>query len=213
VQDDNRVWKKHYGRWLSKLACCGKINSEKGGNMNRKIIKRIATCLGVVAFAVMLPISGAFAAPKAAGVASQAVPGMVNLNTATQAELEKLPGVGPAMAKKIVAGRPYTSVSELSQKAGLPAGTVQKITPFVTVGAGSSAMPAVKTPAVSRSVAPAKVITPPVGKGMVWANPVSKVYHREGSFWYGKTKKGSYMTEAEAIKAGYRATKQGSKEQ
>jgi len=192
--------------------------------MNRKITKRIAICLGVFALAILLPLSGAFAAPKAAGVATQAATGMVNLNTATQAELEALPGIGPAMAKKIVAGRPYTSVSELSQKAGLPAGTVQKISPLVTVGAGAkpSAMPAaktsvqkpaVKTPAVPKTSAPAKVVTPPAGKGMVWANPDSKIYHREGSYWYGKTKKGNYMSETEAVKAGYRAAKQGGGEQ
>jgi len=48
---------------------------------------------------------------------------------------------------------------------------------------------------------------------MVWANPDSKVYHYEGDRWYGKTKKGQYMTEADAIAAGYRASKEGPKKQ
>jgi hypothetical protein len=44
-------------------------------------------------------------------------------------------------------------------------------------------------------------------KGMVWVNPKTKIYHREGDRWYGKSKGGKYMTEADAIKAGYRAAK------
>ena len=40
---------------------------------------------------------------------------------------------------------------------------------------------------------------------MVWVNLDSKRYHKETSAWYGKTKNGKYMSEADAIKAGYRA--------
>ena len=43
---------------------------------------------------------------------------------------------------------------------------------------------------------------------MVWVNTATKVYHREGDPWYGRTKAGKFMTEADAIKAGYRASKQ-----
>jgi len=35
----------------------------------------------------------------------------------------------------------------------------------------------------------------------------SKIFHKPGSKWYGKTKHGSYMTDSEAIKAGYREAK------
>ena len=37
---------------------------------------------------------------------------------------------------------------------------------------------------------------------MVWVNPETKVFHRQGDKWYGKTKNGKYMTEADAVKAG-----------
>ncbi|MGI8770962.1 MAG: hypothetical protein ACR2JE_05970 [Acidobacteriaceae bacterium] len=43
-------------------------------------------------------------------------------------------------------------------------------------------------------------------KGMVWANSNSKVYHKDDKY-YGKTKNGQFMTEADAQKAGYHMAK------
>jgi hypothetical protein len=40
---------------------------------------------------------------------------------------------------------------------------------------------------------------------MVWVNTDSGIYHKPGSRYYGKTKQGKYMPEADAVKAGYRA--------
>lgn len=48
--------------------------------------------------------------------------------------------------------------------------------------------------------------TPP-GPGMVWVNTSSKVYHKAGSKWAGKTKHGQWMSEADAQKAGYKEAK------
>lgn len=44
-------------------------------------------------------------------------------------------------------------------------------------------------------------------KGLVWVNTSTRVYHKDGAF-FGKTKKGKFMTEDEATKAGYRAAKE-----
>src|SRR6266446_3738379 len=43
-------------------------------------------------------------------------------------------------------------------------------------------------------------------KGMVWVNLSSKIYHKEGKF-YGKTKRGKFMSEDDPKKAGYREAK------
>lgn len=51
-----------------------------------------------------------------------------------------------------------------------------------------------------------KEIADAKAKGEVWVNLSSKIYHKEGKF-YGKTKRGKFMTEAEAKKAGYREAK------
>ncbi len=62
----------------------------------------------------------------------------IDINTATQAQLETLPGVGPATAKKIIAGRPYNAVDDLAN-AGVPASTIEKIRPLVKVGPAGQA--------------------------------------------------------------------------
>lgn len=38
----------------------------------------------------------------------------------------------------------------------------------------------------------------------VWVNTASGVYHCPGTRWYGRTKQGEYMTQAEARKKGHR---------
>jgi hypothetical protein len=45
--------------------------------------------------------------------------GRINVNTASQAELEALPGIGPVIARRIVEGWPYRSVEELDRVKGV----------------------------------------------------------------------------------------------
>jgi hypothetical protein len=46
---------------------------------------------------------------------------------------------------------------------------------------------------------------------MVWVNLETKVFHREGDRFYGNTKHGKFITEADAVKAGYREAKTAAK--
>ena len=130
----------------------------------------------------------------------------VNLNTASQADLEALPGIGPVTAKKIIAGRPYTSVADLS-KAGVSKTLIDKISPMVTVG-GMTAVPMQQERTKGTTGSPTVAQQPPE-KGMVWVNTSTKVYHKEGDRYYGNTKNGKFMAEADAIKAGYKPAKTG----
>src|ERR1700759_5188505 len=79
--------------------------------------------LMAVAFAQKTPTpkqqsSGANAA--ASGTA------LVDLNAASEKDLDALPGIGPASAKKIIDHRPYVTVDDLS-KAGLTAKQIDRI--------------------------------------------------------------------------------------
>ncbi len=63
--------------------------------------------------------------------------GVVNLNKATQAELEGLPGIGPVTAGKILesrAGAPFRSVDELRERGLVGEKTFAKLKPLITVG-------------------------------------------------------------------------------
>lgn len=154
---------------------------------------------------------------------AQTASSKVDLNTASEKELEALPGVGAATAKKIVSGRPYSSVDDL-KKAGVSSSTINKVRDMVTVSPGAAATKpetssssSGKESRSSSSSSPSSAMpqsdkpaaAPPSGSGMVWVNTDSKVYHREGDRWYGKTKHGKYMSEADAQKEGYRPAKSG----
>ena len=141
----------------------------------------------------------------------------IDLNTASQAQLESLPGVGAATAKKIIGGRPFTSVGDL-KRAGVSTATINKISSLVVVSPPAQTQAPASAPTPSRTEAARPAPVPKVeapaqggGNGQVWVNLDSKIYHYQGDRFYGKTKNGKYMTEKEAVQAGYRASKTGVK--
>ncbi|GGO86333.1 hypothetical protein GCM10011584_08390 [Nocardioides phosphati] len=83
--------------------------------------------------------AGGGAATGAGGAAGAGVDagGKVNLNTASEAQLEELPGVGPVTAAAIVAFReeqgPFASVDQLLDVSGIGEATLAEIAPHATV--------------------------------------------------------------------------------
>jgi len=76
----------------------------------------------------------------------------------------------------------------------------------------ASASPATPSSVPAKSASAETATTPPAldgGHGLVWVNTEKHVYHRAGSRFYGTTKKGKYVSEADAIKEGDRAAAKG----
>lgn len=76
-------------------------------------------------------------AASAGNVQPSAAPGVVNINTADLATLETLPGVGPALAQRIVSWRethgPFTDVEQLLDVSGIGAKTIEPLRGLVAV--------------------------------------------------------------------------------
>lgn len=73
--------------------------------------------------------------PRAAARRPRPVPPAqpLDVNVASEAELARLPGVGAALASRIVAARPFAEVEDLRRVRGLRRATLERLRPFVTV--------------------------------------------------------------------------------
>ena len=201
------------------------------------MFKQVIATLGLVCLFLAAPQAQAQAVKKEPTAKMEKKGGKVaptspvDINSASEEELIAVPGIGASTAKKIIKGRPYSSVADLA-KAGISANQLKDISPMLKSGAASAAaksaapMAAGSAPAAAANTdaksaaskvegktkvmanAPTLPLAAGGGNGMVWLNEETKVFHREGDRWYGRTKKGKYVTEAEATKMGGHESKE-----
>ncbi len=124
-----------------------------------QIIRRLGRSflmVGVIAVALAMSLTNVY---------GKAEKGLVDINTASQKELQAVKGIGPALAKKIIAGRPYGSLEDL-KKSGLSAKKIEAIKPALTVGTAPAAVTP-QAPMQKPAAAPAPLAPPPAAKPAV----------------------------------------------
>ncbi len=95
----------------------------------KSILATLALVAGVAAPMTQAQLFGGKAKPAA--VARPAF-GSINLNRDSQKELERLPGIGPKIAREIIKNRPYRDGKELQDKVkGIGPKTWAEIKPYI----------------------------------------------------------------------------------
>ena len=64
---------------------------------------------------------------------AQSPQSLLDLNTATEKELQSIKGIGPVLAARIIAGRPYKSVDDLQKVKGIGQKILEEIRPYFVV--------------------------------------------------------------------------------
>jgi hypothetical protein len=97
---------------------------------------------GTVRSPFPMPKPGSSAMPPGVNVVEHKV---VELNSATLAEIETLPGITPDDARKIIAGRPYESIADLA-RTGISRSVLDDISPPAVIRTNRAGLP-IPTPA------------------------------------------------------------------
>ncbi|OGH23332.1 MAG: hypothetical protein A2958_00185 [Candidatus Levybacteria bacterium RIFCSPLOWO2_01_FULL_38_13] len=83
---------------------------------------------------IYIPFEGeTFTSSQVQGGASIQSGGLININTASDKELDTLSGIGPATASKIIQGRPYQTIDDLLSKKIVGSSVFDKIKDKITI--------------------------------------------------------------------------------
>jgi competence protein ComEA len=111
-------------------------------NYNKEVCM-IRNTLTMVVILMLATVSSTVAAETASA-------GVVNVNTASAAELQLLPRIGPALAERIIEFRdtngPFASVAELVAVKGIGESSLERLEPYVTTQGATTLSTKVKLP-------------------------------------------------------------------
>ncbi|NLT26953.1 MAG: ComEA family DNA-binding protein [Microbacteriaceae bacterium] len=126
------------GRVVDAIAAAGGLTDEADTaavNLARPVVDGEQIYVPAIGETPPVPPGGGDAEGASDGTGSAG--GLVNLNTATAAQLETLPRIGPAMAQRIIdhreANGPFAAVDDLIDVAGIGEATLEGLRPLVTV--------------------------------------------------------------------------------
>ena len=110
-----------------------------GGATNHADLDRINLALSLAnGQHIYVPKQGEESPPvdpptRSSDTASVEAGGKININTASQAEIETLPGIGPSKAQGIIENRPYSSLEDIKRVPGIAEGIFKNIKDSITV--------------------------------------------------------------------------------
>ncbi len=157
------------------------------------------TTIRLMAVATGLLAAQVAVAQAPAGSTGQCKDGTYSTAASKQGACRGHQGVKEWYAASAAAPAAAKTAAPAAAPAPAPAAPAPKAAPAPAPAAAPAAAPAMKASSTKTAALPQAAGG---GPGLVWVNTTSNVYHCYGSDYYGKTKAGSYMSEADAKSNG-----------
>lgn len=163
------------------------------------------TALRLMAFATGLLAAQAVMAQAPAGATGQCKDGTYTTSASKSGACHGHQGVKEWFATSAPAASTAKSTAAAAPAAAASTAKAAPAAAAAAPAAAASATTSTTKSAASHASTATTAQAPGGGPGMVWVNTATNVYHCPGSQYYGKTKAGSYMSEADAKAKGAHA--------